>query len=154
MSKAKPRRRVFIDRPIQGSLILRVMLIWLVGMLLQVLLVTFFFIVTSSPNDLYQAPQLFWWHLELLVVSSLLVLPLLAYDIVKLSHRWVGPIYRLRTALRALSRGEAVQPISFREGDFWKDLAGDFNAVAERLNDQSESNENRLSVDELEPVSS
>jgi hypothetical protein len=54
-------------------------------------------------------------------------------DLVRLSHRWVGPILRLRSALNALSRGESISPIRFREGDYWQELAGDFNIVAAEL---------------------
>jgi hypothetical protein len=35
--------------------------------------------------------------------------------------------------MRALARGEHVEPIEFRRGDFWKEFADEFNAVAARV---------------------
>ena len=34
--------------------------------------------------------------------------------------------------MRELANGEDVKPIRFRSGDFWQDLAKDFNTVARR----------------------
>lgn len=144
VNKTQARRRKFVDRPIQGALVLRVMLYWVVGMLVQALLVAFLAIVTSTNDDVHVRAGEFWWHLKLVAFSSLCILPLLMMDMIRLSHRWVGPIYRLRTALQALARGEQQPPLKFRDGDFWQELAADFNAAAARVN-------GALSADE-EPV--
>ena len=133
MPKPQLRRRTFIDRPIQGALILRVVMYWVVGTAVQALMIVFLSIVSSSGDDLYSKSTDFWGHVRVALFSSAIILPMLTLDIVRLSHRWVGPIYRLRTALKALARGESIAPISFREGDFWQELATDLNAVALRL---------------------
>jgi len=59
--------------------------------------------------------------------------PVFAYDSIKLSHRFVGPIMRLRRVLRQAALGEHVPPLQFRQDDFWQDLAGSFNTLMERL---------------------
>ena len=133
MFKLPIRRRIFIHGPIQGALISRIALYWLLSMFIQALLIMLLSVGSGSADDLYQMTQQFWWHVKLVLVSSLLTLPLLMLDIIKLSHRWVGPIFRLRTAMQALAMGESVQPLTFRAGDFWPDLAGDFNAVLGRV---------------------
>jgi hypothetical protein len=130
---SQPRRRVFIDRPIQTALLLRATTYWAVCLLVQVLTIVFFAVLTSSPDAFYARLGGLWTHLQLSLVAAAVVLPLLLLDIVKLSHRWVGPVFRLRTSLQALSRGEPVTPIRFRDGDFWQELAGDFNVVAAEL---------------------
>jgi len=66
-------------------------------------------------------------------VASFLLLPLVVYDIVQMSNRFCGPLFRLRRELRALARGEHVEPISFREGDFWQEFAQEFNALLARV---------------------
>jgi hypothetical protein len=139
MSKTAVRRRLFVNRPIQGALISRVALYWLLGMFIQALLIMLLSVGTGSSDELGQRAAQFWWHLKLILVSSLLTLPLLVLDIIKLSHRWVGPIYRLRTALQALAMGEPVKPLTFRAGDYWKELADGFNAVLTRINHLEES---------------
>lgn len=130
--KSKNRSRKFIDRRIQGALVLRVLLYWIVSALVQVLVVAYMSIVGGS-DSVHVHAQEFWWHIKLAAFSSVLILPFLLLDIIRLSHRWVGPIYRMRSALKSLAQGDSIAPLVFREGDFWQELAADFNAVAKRL---------------------
>jgi len=88
---------------------------------------------SSSVADFNVRGQQLWWHLELVMLASALILPAILLDFLRLSHRWVGPIFRLRASLQALNRGETVKPIAFRDGDFWQELAGEFNQAAEEL---------------------
>lgn len=139
MTNSNLRRSLFIDRPVQVTLLLRAMLYWAVCLMAQLLMVFFFAIVTSSQDDFSaNGPQL-WWHLQLSIIAAAVLLPVLLLDLLKLSHRWVGPISRLRTTLHALSRGERVRPVRFRDGDFWQELAGDLNVVAAELDRQEDS---------------
>ena len=159
MTQKLQRRQLFIDRPVQVALLLRALLYWAVCLMSQLLMVFFFAIVTSSADDfLANGPQL-WWHLQLSVVASTVLLPVILLDLLKLSHHWVGPISRLRTTLKALSRGEPVSPIRFRDKDFWQDLAGDVNVVAAELKrqsapspEESEGIEQPHATSALEPV--
>ena len=61
------------------------------------------------------------------------MLPIFAWDTVTLSHRFTGPMYRFRKTLQELAaRGEAPS-VKLRDGDFWQEVADDFNAALERL---------------------
>jgi len=133
MSHHRLRRRLFIDRPVQSALLIRALLYWSVCLMTQLLFVFFFAVVSSSADAFYAQGHQLWWHLRLSVIGATLLLPMILLDILRLSHRWVGPVFRLRTSLQALSRGKFVSPIRFREGDFWQELAGDFNVVAAEL---------------------
>jgi hypothetical protein len=66
-------------------------------------------------------------------VVSILVLPLLIYDALKLSNKFTGPLFRLRRELRRLAAGEHVPPIRFRSRDFWVAMADEFNAASQRM---------------------
>jgi hypothetical protein len=74
-----------------------------------------------------------WFYYGPALVASFLLLPLVVIDIIRISHRFAGPLVRMRAAMRSLARNERVAPISFREDDFWLEFAQDFNAVAARL---------------------
>jgi hypothetical protein len=37
-------------------------------------------------------------------------------------------------ALEKLSKGEAIEPVNFRQSDFWRHLSTDLNSVAQKLN--------------------
>lgn len=131
------RKRIFIDSPIQWALLIRIGLYWSVCLFAQVLIIVLVAVVaatSAAPNAFAVHALQLRWLVELVAFASALVLPIVMFDALRLSHRWVGPIFRLRSALQELSRGEEVAPITFRAGDFWQELAGDFNVVAAELN--------------------
>ena len=134
MGHRRQRRRLFIDLPVQGTLLIRAVFFWMVTILSQVVMVLVMAMMTSSSiTDFKIRGQQLWWHLELVMLASVLILPAILLDVLRLSHRWVGPIFRLRASLQALNRGETVEPIAFRDGDFWQELAGEFNQAADEL---------------------
>lgn len=63
------------------------------------------------------------------IICSTLLLPAFVWDTVKLTTRFAGPIYRLRSALKQVASGERIKPIHFRHGDFWNEIATNFNRV-------------------------
>ena len=133
MNRSCQRRQRFIDRPIQGALIVRAVLFWGCTLISQCALMIAFAVLFTPPEEFYTQVNSLFWNLKLAAYGSLIVLPLILYDLIRLSHRWVGPIFRLRTAMQSLGRGEQVEPIRFREGDYWQELAGDFNVIAAEL---------------------
>jgi hypothetical protein len=72
------------------------------------------------------------------LLASLILLPITAMDVLRLSNRFVGPVSRMRFALEELAAGRPIEPVQFRDDDYWRDLAGNLNEVAARLK-QSES---------------
>jgi hypothetical protein len=158
MNARPKRRRILIDMPVQVALLLRATLYWVVSVATQVFIINLVLILgsTSQAPGAFNVPDVQTrWLLQLVILASVLVLPVLLYDVLRLSHRWVGPVYRLRTSLQALSRGETVAPIAFRAGDFWQELAGDFNVIAAELNRRRASDPDKAdSEPESEPVQS
>ena len=132
MSKCR-RSRIFIDREVQGALMVRVGFYWLFCLFSIVLMVLCWQVMTGPPKrfvelfyDIYQrhAPAL---------AASLILLPIVMFDVVRMSNRFVGPMIRLRGGLTELAETGRARPITFRDQDFWQPLAGDFNRVAERV---------------------
>jgi hypothetical protein len=93
-------------------------------------LLFFIEMLTGDPRDAW-ANLLYRYAPTVLVV--LVLAPIFIRDFCKLSNRFVGPMVRLRRAMRDLAEGREVSPIHFRTRDFWKDLAADFNRVVERV---------------------
>jgi hypothetical protein len=58
---------------------------------------------------------------------------LFTYDALIFAHSIVGPLYRLRQAIKALAEGQELRPIAFRKGDFLQELAGEFNDMVKAL---------------------
>src|ERR1700716_861877 len=55
------------------------------------------------------------------------LMPVLAWDAIRFSHRLVGPLVRFRSTLQSLAAGEPVRPIKLRDGDFLGGMRDDFN---------------------------
>jgi hypothetical protein len=70
-----------------------------------------------------------WYRHAPAVVAVTLLLPLLLIDVLRVSNRFAGPIYRMRRVMTAMAKGERVDPISIRKGDFWHDFIEDFNTM-------------------------
>jgi methyl-accepting chemotaxis protein len=66
-------------------------------------------------------------------VCLLIVLPVLAWDAIRFSHRLVGPLIRFRKAAQDIARGEPVRPIKLRDGDYLIEFRDDFNRMLESL---------------------
>ena len=63
-------------------------------------------------------------------MASLLLLPGVIFDLVRLSNRFAGPMFRLRRSMHDLAQGKPVDAVHFRHGDFWQEFADDFNTIA------------------------
>lgn len=135
----KKRSRVFVDKGVQGALARRVTLYWvaclwgtfcvLAGFPIAVTL------LTGLPNGPTVAEILTftWLGFWPTLLASAFVLPLVIWDAIRISHRFAGPMIRLRHALRDLADGKEVTKVTFREGDYWTDLADHFNRLNDRL---------------------
>jgi hypothetical protein len=131
------RKRLYVDPKVQGGLVLRVAFYWFVCLVTITLLVLCWRILTGPVRPFHAHVSEIGERFGPTFIASLILLPLVIVDIMRFSNRFVGPLVRLRRALRALGRGEQVSPLRFRDGDFWHEFAGEFNAVAKRIEDLS-----------------
>ena len=149
------RKRLFVDPKVQGALVLRVILYWVVCLITITLMLLCWRILTGPARAFYQHFDEMWFYYGPALLASLLLLPLVLVDLVRFSTRFVGPFLRLRRAMRGLARGEHVEPIEFRRGDFWKEFADEFNAVVARVQGELPPSppESDLQEEPEEPVS-
>ncbi len=124
------RRTLFCDRAVQGVLLLHVVGHWLMFVIVAGLFLLFIEMLSGDPREA-------WPHMPQRNGPSMLAVfvlaPIFLRDLFKLTNRFAGPMVRLRRAMRDLAQGDDVAPIHFRDGDFWKDLATDFNRVVQRM---------------------
>jgi methyl-accepting chemotaxis protein len=127
------RKKLFVDSKVQGALIARVVVYWILCLITITLMLLCWDIVTGPARMFYTHFDDMWFFYGPAAVASLLLLPLVIVDIIRISNRFVGPLLRLRRSMRALARGDDVEPIEFRGNDFWHDFADEFNAVRARI---------------------
>ena len=142
------RRQLFVDPKIQGALVVRVVFYWVVCLITITLMLLCWRILTGPVRMFYDHFDEMWFSFGPALIASFVLLPLVIVDAVRFSNRFVGPFLRLRSSMRALARGEHVEPIKFRQGDFWKEFADEFNQVAARL--QGEAAPSPRELDEQE----
>jgi hypothetical protein len=66
-------------------------------------------------------------------ICLLILVPVMAWDAVRFSHRLVGPLGRFRRTLHDVAKGEPVGLIKLREGDYLTDLRDEVNEMLEAL---------------------
>ncbi len=114
----RQRKHLFVDPKIQGALIVRVVLYWIVC-LITFTAMLFCWRMMSGPVGTAPVPfEDMWLYYRPAILASFLLLPMVIIDIIQLSNRFVGPLLRLRRSMRALARGEDVEPLEFRGPDF------------------------------------
>jgi len=134
MSNTKyERKHFFVDPKVQGWLIFRVVLYWIVCLSTIILLLLCWRIITGPARIFYTHFDDMWFHYGPALVASFVVLPLVIIDLIRFSNRFVGPMLRLKRSMRQLARGEDVEPIEFRDSDFWQEFATEFNTIRMRI---------------------
>ncbi len=127
------REYLFIDKEVQGALVGRVVVYWLAG-IAYVALGSVGYNLYLSPN--WTISQHFAYLLETYwawIPSAVLILPMVIYDILRLSNKFAGPIFRLRDHLKQLVTDPDSKGIQFRGDDYWRDLAKPINQLQHRV---------------------
>ena len=138
----KPRKQLLVDVKVQGALAVRVCFYWLLCIVGTTIALLCWRITTSGPARLFylQLDDLWFQYGPVLLILAGL-LPLIVYDMVRLSHRFTGPVLRLRNCMRKLAQGEHVEPIHFRKGDMWQELADEFNSLVKLVEELKSKNQ-------------
>jgi hypothetical protein len=133
---AEKRRRYFVDRSVQGDILLRIVLYWVLFLFTAGSMLCFIELLIVPPDEALN--NLLFRHSPTLV-AVLILTPIFLLDLCKLTHRFTGPMVRLRRAMNDLAEGRDVAPLHFRDRDYWQDLAENFNRVAERVQSAEEN---------------
>lgn len=127
------RRQLLVDPKVQGALLTRAVLYWGYCLLGAWSFVCLWKMVTSPASgfDVQFDESLF--YCGPMVVATVAILPLVLVDLLRVTNRFVGPLFRLRRDMRKLVNGEPVRQIAFRKNDYWRETAEEFNALADHV---------------------
>jgi hypothetical protein len=135
----KNRRTKFVvDSSVQWTLVRRVACHWLFFLALTAALLPLWVVIMGGDivGATYRWREIVaesWLRTLPVILFFLAIAPMIVYDVLKLSHRFAGPVCQLHKAIKGLAAGEEIRPLQLREGDFWKEVAADFNALAEQV---------------------
>ena len=130
MSVIKSRRsRIYLGGMLQGTLVKRLAIGWTVY---NLLLFHGLFLVAylegqragaeEAQPTLLQCYESFAWQNRLLIFGACAAGPIFLWDVVRCTHRVAGPLVRLENTLLRMAKGETVQEIKFRKGDWLTSL--------------------------------
>lgn len=143
MSGRGKRRIYLVDKKVQGALLVRAARYWVLSLLVTggLSILGWMFIAPGVPVLIelrsYLPALLAGFAISLL--ASLVVLPVILYDLTRMSNRFAGPMYRLGQTMQRAASGERVSAVHFRDQDYWQGLADAFNQLNERLQEQEKT---------------
>src|SRR5215469_13259135 len=114
--KSFPRKKLFVDPQVQRAFLMRAIGYWLMCVLTVMLLLLFTNVLAKAVLAFAPEADGPWLRLGPTLICAVFFLPVVIYDFLRVSNRLVGPVLRLRKAMRALAAGEHVEPLHFREG--------------------------------------
>ncbi len=135
MRTHEPRQQQFVNNKVQGALALQLVKHWIIFFCVGCCTTALFKYLLDPFQSFSDVLHLFWKQQGTFLVVAVLLLPAFVLDSIKLSHRIVGPLVRVRSTLHSLATGQQVKPLKFRPNDFWHDLADEFNEVIVRYQD-------------------
>lgn len=134
-AQAHPRKRLFVNRDIQGRLLARTALYWVLYH--SVLWMAMFFyryaehrgavMAGAEPRPFSDLYGQFVHEHHSMWFCAFMILPIVLWDLLKFSHRVVGPLVRFQRTLESLTAGETVTDVKLRRGDLLFDLQNSFN---------------------------
>ncbi len=145
---AFPRKKLFVNREIQGRLLARTALYWVLYHAVLWMAMFFFryaehrgaVMAGAEPRQFSDLYGQFVHEHQSLWLCALAILPIVLWDLLKFSHRVVGPLVRFQRTLQSLTAGQTVQEVRLRNGDLLFDLQTTFNQYLASLRTlQSES---------------
>ena len=131
-SKRPPfhRKKLYVNKEVQGSIIKKAIFQWFLCTSLVLLVVVIVTAINDPSRSAFTMIWDMWKYFAPVILASFFVLPIFVYDLLRASHKIAGPLLRLKNEMEKLTNGETVRPLRFRDGDYWQDMAEQFNLLA------------------------
>ncbi|HEV7279664.1 MAG TPA: hypothetical protein VGN57_05575 [Pirellulaceae bacterium] len=138
MARRNRRHKLFIEPKVQGPLMFRVAAYWMAMLwAAAVMLIGAPYAVgvalSQQPPEFLEIASRVCSQLWPAFFVAAMMLPIVLMDILRQSHRMVGPTLRIRRALQDLADGKTIDPIYFRKGDYWAISGEAINRIQENL---------------------
>ncbi len=133
----RKRKQKYVDTNVQGALLRRILFHWVAFFFVTALTVILMKSLIGDMNLTFMENiKNSIGEFSLIGVILLCLFPVFMLDTVRFSNRFVGPIGRLRRHLQELGTEKTTQKCSFRDNDFWSEMAGEFNKVVDLVEKQ------------------
>jgi hypothetical protein len=122
------RKKILVNQ-FQTRLFFRIVGYWLIYQIAVWNILFLWQMVNQEPGNVLEQYWTYFQGYAPTLLIFLVLVPVLAWDAVRFTHRLVGPIVRFRRAMQDITDGKPVRKIKLREGDFLVDMQQDFNQM-------------------------
>lgn len=133
------RKKRLIHRGVQLALVRRLVTQWVI-FVVAMATVTLALQYMLNP---FQSAEAWSGQIKVMLGSMVLVAvclaPVFIHDSIKLSHRVVGPVMRLQSAMKQLNPAESNERIRVRKNDFLREVVADYNDMLDRVESHLEN---------------
>ncbi len=137
------RKQNFVDSSVQGALLRRIFCHWCTFFVVTLISIVLMQTLLGDPAKSVLDRLKFELGEFMFIGMILLALfPAFMLDTIRFSNRFVGPIVRLRRHIRELGSEKNTDHCTFRDNDFWTEVAAEYNSVADLVKRQREEIEN------------
>lgn len=133
------RKRIYVDPEVQLALGRRLLMHWFLFVVVCFGVVGFLQACVEHPST--SLSGMFISSLRRNVLSlfaGFAMIPLFIYDMMQTTNRFAGPITRLRSMLREIGKDGVPRELHMRNGDYWCELADEFNLAVTKLQERPE----------------
>ena len=127
------RKKFFVDPKVQGAFLARIVVYWFLCLVASGTVLICWTFVTGPAGTFFRPIGEVWSQFGPAVLVSALMLPILLFDCIRLTNRLAAPMFRVLREMRNLANGAPTHPIYLRTGDFWTEIAEEFNAIRQRV---------------------
>ncbi len=129
------RKKVWIHS-FQTRLFVRIAVYWLIYLITVWNFLFVWRLLEEGPGNPLEQYGRFLADYYPVLILLVVLLPIAAWDMVKLAHRVVGPLVRFRQVIQDVAAGEPVRPIRLRQGDYLGEMRDEFNQMLATLQRQ------------------
>lgn len=123
------RRQFFIDRRFQLAMAANMALASLICMLLSVMGTSWFYVYFLNGRLWADTDNVFW--IKAGIIAAFMLAAVAIWTVAR-THHIAGPVCRIRRVLQDAAHGKfPAQPVRFRKGDAFQELAEDVNRCLE-----------------------
>lgn len=126
------RLKKIINWTVQGPIVTRLMVHFLAYNVATLFLLLVVYGVKSSlaviaDGPVNATPATFWQQASPVIVCMLVMMPFMVWDLMKLTNRIAGPLYRFEKLLKEFKQTGKLRPAVLRQGDLLTDYQHEFN---------------------------
>lgn len=132
----KDRRKQMLVHEFQYKMIGRFVLYGVIYLITFWNFLFFWRLIQEGSGNVFDQYRRFFLDYYPMLLCFLLLVPFLGWDVVRFTHRLVGPIYRFRQTLQVIAAGKPVRRVRLRAGDQLTEMRDDLNAMLQALSER------------------